>query len=81
MALTSAPINIVSGLEQTVASVNSFNGCPQTATGTIFTVVGAVQVLAIIGVITTAASGTATNLKVSAQIGALTATDVYAPTV
>ena len=76
MALTSIPNYPVSGMDQTAVSAALL--VPQTGTATLFTVTGAVHVLEIWGVITAAASATATNLKVSVQVGTLTAVDVCA---
>ena len=68
------PQQIVStGLKVSQSAIQTL---PQTATGTIFTVTGAVWVQAIFGVVTTAVQAQATTFKFSSKVGALASVDM-----
>ena len=79
MPLTQVPNYPISGLDQ---SVLGNGGAPATVpasgTATIFTTFGVVEIVRIMGVITTAIGSTATTLKISANVGGLGSVDVCA---
>lgn len=77
MSLQSVPGTIVSGLEQSVVSTAAA-ALAQTGTRQLFTVVGTVHVLQIVGVVTTAIQAQANATKLQAVVAALTAVDLCA---
>lgn len=76
MFQTIAPVLFsASGFDTSIANTAPAT-IPQDGTQTIFNITGIVQVLEIVGVVTTAIGSTAITLKISGQVGALTAVDV-----